>query len=107
MAESGTAPAAVQNPPGPQKVYYNRPQVFAVDQLHQLEVAMTPLAAAVTVFDEDDKPVAGMLVMGSPNVGWWNDGSQIYCHPLARGERLLRGREYLDVIEKRIPVRSW
>ncbi len=42
--------------------------------------------------------------MSWPNVGWWNHGGQIYCHPLVRCERLLRDREYYSAIDKAFPA---
>jgi hypothetical protein len=41
--------------------------------------------------------------MSWPNVQWWNDGSQIYCHPLVRGERMLRERDYMTVADEAFP----
>ena len=57
-----------------------------------------------TAVDEDDKPVAGVTVESWPNVGWWNYGSQIYCHPLVRGERLFREGEYFKAIDEAFPA---
>lgn len=100
-AASGRAPDCVKDPPDLAKDPFARPQVFNTDHGGQIEVAMTQLArCAVQVVDEDDKPVAGVTVVTWPNVGWWNSGSQIYCHPLARGERLLRTRDYFGSIEE-------
>ncbi len=66
---------------------------------------MTPLIPCiVTAVDENGQPVAGVTVESWPNVGWWNGGSQIYCHPLVRGERLLRDRGYREAIEKAFPT---
>ena len=39
-----------------------------------------------------------------PNVFWWNGGSQIYCHPLVRGERLLHDREYSKATDEAFPA---
>ena len=33
-------------------------------------------------------------------MGWWNGGSQIYCWPLGRGEKLLRERDYQKAIDE-------
>ncbi|MEX2115079.1 MAG: hypothetical protein WD845_17930 [Pirellulales bacterium] len=104
IATSGSAPEAVKNPRDPDKDPFKRPQVFSPSDDKRIEVAMSPLArCVVTAVDEDDKPVAGVSVASWPNVGWWNSGSQIYCHPLARGERLLRIRDYKDAIEEAFP----
>jgi hypothetical protein len=103
IAASGKAPDVVENPPDPEKDGFNRPQVFAADQ-ESIEVAMTPLIPCVaTAIDEDEKPVAGVTVVSWPNVGWWNDGSQIYCHRLVRGERLLRERDYQNAVDDAFP----
>jgi hypothetical protein len=65
---------------------------------------MTPLVQCVaTTLDADDKPVAGIKVVSWPNVQWWNDGSQIYCHPLVRGERMLRDRDYMTAADEAFP----
>ncbi len=94
IATSGLAPDFLQNPPDPKEVIrdpFNRPQVFEPRKHGRITVAMSPLVHCVaTAVDEDDKPVAGVTVVSWPNVCWWNGGSQIYCHPLVRGERLLR-----------------
>jgi hypothetical protein len=104
LATSGRAPAAVKNPPDPATDWFNRPQVFDVNANEQIEVEMTPLAhAAITVVDELDRPVEGVTVASWPNVCWWNYGSQIYCHPLVRGERFLRQRDYTSAEENVFP----
>lgn len=103
-ATLGRAPDCVENPPALEKDPYNRPQVFNVEQGGQIEVAMTPLTrCAVKVVDEDEQPVAGVSVASWPNVGWWNSGSQVYCDPLVRCERLLQNRDYLSVEDKPFP----
>ena len=91
IATSGRAPDVVKNPPDPKRDSFNRPQVFDPGKNSHITVAMSPLVRCVaTAVDEDDKPVAGVTVESWPNVGWWNGGSQVYCDPLVRGERLLR-----------------
>jgi hypothetical protein len=66
---------------------------------------MTPLATCIaTALDEDEKPIAGIKVLSGPNVGWWNSGSQIYCDPLVRGERLLQERDYELAVDKAFPA---
>jgi beta-lactamase regulating signal transducer with metallopeptidase domain len=105
IATSGKAPDVVQNPPDPEHDSFNRPQVFAADPDKRIELAMTPLVrCVVTAVDEDEKPVAGVTVHSWPNVGWWNEGSQIYCHPLVRGERLLRERGYENATDEAFPM---
>lgn len=103
MADSGKAPAVVNNPRDSQDDFYNRPQVFeTLDQ--PIEVAMSPLQSCIArAVDEEGTPVAGVQVLAGPNVGWWNHGSQIYCHPLVRGERLLRNRNYYSSEDKGLP----
>jgi hypothetical protein len=103
IAESGEAPSVVENPPDRDKDFFIRPQVF--EKLDQpIEVAMTKLQTCIVrTVDEDDAPVAGVEVYSGPNVGWWNHGSQIYCHPLIRHERLLRNRDYFDAEDKDYP----
>jgi hypothetical protein len=104
IATSGSAPEEVKNPPDPKKDPFGRPQVFRTNGEKQIELAMTPLVqCGVTAVDEDDKPVAGVPVRSWPNVGWWNSGSQIYCHPLVRGERLLRERDHNKAIDEAFP----
>jgi hypothetical protein len=100
-AKSGTAPAAVADPPDPATDGFTRPQVFEPAEGEPIELAMTPLVQCVaTALDGDEKPVAGIEVVSWPNVQWWNDGSQIYCHPLVRGERMLRDRDYMSAVDK-------
>jgi hypothetical protein len=103
-ATSGLAPDCVNNPRPPEKDPFHRPQVFDVEPGKQIEVAMTPVIhCPIKVLDEDDKPVAGVTVLSGPNVGWWNWGSQIYCDPLVRSERLLRNRDYLNAVDEAYP----
>ena len=65
---------------------------------------MTPLVRCyIMTVDEDFQPVAGVRVMSSPKVGWWNYSSQIYCHHLVRGERLLRERNWLNCVDEAFP----
>jgi hypothetical protein len=105
IATSGKAPDVVKQPYDPKTDSFNRPQVFDPDPNQQIEVLMTPLVpCVVTALDGDDKPVAGVKVLASPNVGWWNNGSQIYCHPLVRGERLLRERDYHSSLDEQMPA---
>jgi hypothetical protein len=104
IASSGKAPAEVKDPPDPDSDSFNRPQVFVMKDGEQIEVAMTPLVrCAATAMDEDGKPIAGVTVEAWPNVGWWNNGSQLYCHPLVRGERLVRERAFANAIDEAFP----
>jgi hypothetical protein len=101
IATSGTAPAAVDQPPDPKTDSFGRPQVFESNGEDPITVEMTPLGKCeVTAVDEHDQPVVGVTLTSWPNVGWWNIGSQIYCAPLARGERILRDRDYESAVEK-------
>jgi hypothetical protein len=104
-ATSGEAPGEVRNPPNPKaNTLFRYPQVFSPSQDEQIEVEMAALSRCVaTATDGDGKPVAGVTVSSWPNVRWWNGGSQIYCHPLVRGERLLQAREYMTAIDESLP----
>jgi beta-lactamase regulating signal transducer with metallopeptidase domain len=105
FATSGRAPDVVEHPRDPDKDPFCRPQVFDPGKDTNITVAMSPLVRCVaTAVDEDDKPVAGVTVESWPNVGWWNAGSQLYCHPLVHGERLLREREYFKAIDESFPA---
>lgn len=104
IATSGRAPDVVKNPPDPKRDSFGRPQVFDPGKNSRITVAMSPLVRCVaSVLDEDSKPIAGVTVVSSPNVGWWNGGSQIYCDALARGESLLRERDYFKAVDKAFP----
>jgi hypothetical protein len=104
IATSGKAPDVVEHPREREKDPFNRPQVFDPTQDKLIEVQMTPLVKCVaTAVDENGAPIAGVNVSSWPNVGWWNSGSQIYCHPLARAERLLRERDYTKAIDEPFP----
>ena len=82
------------------------PTVFNPTPGERIELAMTALSHCdATAVDEHEKHLAGVTVRSWPNVHWWNGGSQIYCHPLVRGERLLRRRDYDDVIDEAFPTR--
>ncbi len=104
IATSGVAPEEVKNPRDPKTDPYGRPQVFRPKGGEPIALAMAPLTrCVVTAVDEDDKPVAGVSVESWPNVCWWNSGSQLYCHPLVRGERLLRERDHNKAIDEVFP----
>ena len=104
IASPGKAPDVVANPRSPDQDPYGRPQVFNPSDYKRIEVKMTPLVRCVaTAVDEEGAPVAGVKVVSWPNVGWWNGGSQIYCHPLVRGERLLRERKYYNSLDEAFP----
>jgi hypothetical protein len=104
IAESGKAPDEVKQPPDPAKDSFHRPQVFAAESDKPIEVAMVPLGrCAITAVDEDGKAIVGVEVDAWPNVGWWNDGSQIYCTPLVRSERMLRVRDYRKSGDDSVP----
>jgi hypothetical protein len=99
-ASNGATPAGVGNPYKDKTDPFGRPQVFLPSSGEKIELAMTALTQCkVSAIDEDEKPVAGSNVLSYPNVCWWNGGSQIYCHPLLRGERLVRTRDYFTTID--------
>ena len=82
---------------------YHRPHAFDIGK-SEIVVPMMPLVPVkVTVTDENDAPVSGLDVATSPNVGWWNYGSQIYAIHLVQGRNLVREREYQKVIESPFP----
>jgi protocatechuate 3,4-dioxygenase beta subunit len=104
VATSGKMPEVVQQPINLENDPFNRPQVFNPAEGERIEVEMTPMARCIAkVIDDDNEPIAGVTVASWPNVGWWNGGSQIYCAPLVRGERLLRERGYFDAVEEVFP----
>ncbi|NOY29640.1 MAG: M56 family metallopeptidase [Planctomycetes bacterium] len=101
LATSGTAPQAVNNPRDPKTDPYLRPQVFEPTDSEPIEVSMTALARCVVdVVDNQGNPVADLEIGACPNVGWWNGGSQIYCSPLVRRERLQEVRSYTEAIDE-------
>jgi hypothetical protein len=109
IATSGAAPDVVKDPPDPKTDFFKRPQVFDANPDTPIEIAMTPLVRCVaTAVDDDNTPIAGVDVRSGPNVQWWNDGSQIYCRSLVRGEKLLRTRDYDDAVDDTVsaPFRS-
>lgn len=108
IAESGAAPDVVNNVRDPDP--YWRPQVFIPQEFSEpIEVAMTPMTrCGIEVVDLQDARLANVEVLSWPNVGWWNGGSQVYCTPLVRGERLLVARDYFAAVDKteRPPFRA-
>jgi len=97
-APSGSPPAEVK-----QYSSHHHPQVFRHRPGEPIVVEMSPLSrCVVTVLDDDEHPVAGVKVYSGPNVGWWHGGSQIYCRPLVRYEKLLHGRDYQAAADKAI-----
>ncbi|MGD9634670.1 MAG: Ig-like domain-containing protein, partial [Pirellulales bacterium] len=104
IAESGAAPAVAKQPP--ERDRFSRPQVFTPAGFAQpIELQMTALVnCEVEAVDRQGKAVAGAKIVSCPNVGWWNVGSQIYCTPLVRGERLLRERKFEAAVERDAPI---
>ncbi|MEM6473766.1 MAG: hypothetical protein AAF802_29675, partial [Planctomycetota bacterium] len=43
--------------------------------------------------DPRDQPVVGLFVGANPNVGWWNNGSTIYCGNLRNSEDGMKPQE--------------
>jgi hypothetical protein len=95
MAASGKPPEVAPKPPEPDS--FNRPQVFMPDQWPDgIRLQMTRLVRCeVETVDGEGQALAGIEVGSWPNVGWWNDGSQIYCSPLVRRESTLDSGDYL------------
>jgi hypothetical protein len=94
IGQSGKAPPEVVDPPR-NPDFFRRPQVFHPDKFDQpLVVAMEPLGECkIHVADEDGNPLPDITVSSNPNVGWWNDGSQIYCDSLYSFEKFLIDRD--------------
>lgn len=100
IAASGDPPAGIEPP----KSRFNRPQLFEAHAQQSLEVKMTPLVrCAVLAIDEHEKPISGIQVRSWPNVQWWYHLSQLYCHPLVRGELLIQTRDYEHAADDRFP----
>ena len=95
-AESGEKPAMVT--PGRARGRHLRAQVFMKPVESEVVVRMTPsVDCHIETRDAFGKPVSDVIVASSPNVGWWNGGSQIYCYPLIRSaEWLATGKYELD-----------
>ena len=101
IAVSGSSSDAGKQPSSSNGAGLVRPQVFDPSRDEQIEVAMAPLVRCqVNGIDENDRPIGGVAIYSCPNVTWWNQRSQIYCHPLVRGERLLRDRNYDKSVDK-------
>ena len=82
---------------------YHRPHAFDVE-VGEIEIPMMPLVpVSVNVTDEQNVPVGGLDVATSPNVGWWNYGSQIYALNMVQGRNLIRERDYRRVVENPYP----
>lgn len=100
IATSGTAPMKELEFPGDG---YHRPQTFEVSGA-EIKVAMTPLVpVTVTITNAKNLPLSGVELAASPNVGWWNYGSQIYANHLVRGKRLIRHGAYKNAMERPFP----
>ncbi|QDV41482.1 hypothetical protein Enr13x_13210 [Stieleria neptunia] len=89
---SGEAPPEVSDPRNPDP--YLRSQVIRPDQGDPVVLRMEPLLPCdITVVDEQEQPVEGVKVDSWPNIQWWNNGSQVYCDSLLRGEDMIRVRD--------------
>lgn len=101
IATSGSKPAVVVDKvrdPDP----FLRAHVFSPAELQaEVTIPMTPLVPCeIQTVDAQGNPLEDVGVVSSPNVGWWNGGSQIYCSPLIRGEKLLQVRKYYDAADR-------
>lgn len=100
IATSGKAPSPdLEKSEDP----YYRPQTFTVEN-SAIVVSMKELVpVTITATNSDDVPVAGLDVAFTPNVGWWNYGTQIYGTRMVSGKKLLRQREFRKVAENSYP----
>ncbi|TWT84072.1 hypothetical protein CA13_55480 [Planctomycetes bacterium CA13] len=68
----------------------SRPQTFASNPQQPILIRMSPLVRCqITVVNPDNDPLSNVLVGASPNVFWWDWGSQVY------GDSLMRSTEWL------------
>jgi hypothetical protein len=108
MAESGAAPEVAEKPPIHD--FFRRPQVFSpAAQREPLVLRMTPMVrCAIETVNEQGAPVPRVKVDSSPNVGWWNVGSQIYCAPLIKSEKWLLTHDHSASVENlyEVPFRT-
>lgn len=104
VAKWGDPPAGIEE----EQRGLRRPQVYSVEQLDdnngEVVIAMEPMVACnVTAVDQQGKPISGVKVVSCPNVCWWRSGSQIYCAPLVRCERLFVERAYMKAVDDDFP----
>lgn len=100
VAKWGDPPAGIEE----ERRGLRRPQVCSVEELNEgggdVEIQMEPMILCkVTAVDQQGEPIAGVKVMSYPNVCWWRGGSQVYCSPLVRCERLFVERDYMKAID--------
>ena len=100
IAKSGKAPSVIENPRDPDP--FLRPQVFSKEELSKpVTLAMTPMVACeIETLNEERLPLDGVSLHSCPNIGWWNGGSQIYCTPLVRGEKMIMERSFFQSIDE-------
>jgi hypothetical protein len=104
VAKWGDPPAGIEE----ERRGLRRPQVYSVEKLDdndgEVEIAMEPMVRCdVTAVDQQGAPIAGVKVVSGPNVCWWRDGSQVYCSPLVRCERLFVERNYMKAVDDAFP----
>ena len=81
IARNGEPPSTV--PPERTGGRYLRAQVFLKPQASEVVVEMVPMVRCqFGCKNAFGKTLADVEVGSNPNIGWWNGGSQIYCHPL-------------------------
>ena len=81
IAAKGNAPKMV--PPERARGGYLRAQVFLEPLVTEAVVEMAPMVRCrFECKNAFGKTLADVEVGSNPNIGWWNGGSQIYCHPL-------------------------
>ncbi|MBX7167541.1 MAG: hypothetical protein K1X74_14520 [Pirellulales bacterium] len=92
IARSGTMPERGVVEPDRASSGLLRPQAFPLAaEANAITVAMTPTATCrIQVQGPEGQPLAGAECIFSPNVHWWDGGSQIYCDNRVSSRDILR-----------------
>ncbi|MEM9587168.1 MAG: Ig-like domain-containing protein [Planctomycetota bacterium] len=108
VATSGAPPVEVKDPRDPESDPFLRPHVFRSAE-HRLGrrpllVPMEPLVVCdIRVFDQESRGLEGVEIFSWPNVGWWNNGNQIYGRHRLRAHEVLRARDVASLLETSFP----
>jgi len=103
IAGNGKAPTSV--PPERATGIGPRAQVFLEPQASEIVIDMKPLVRCrFECKNAFDKPLADIVVASSPNIFWWNFGSQLYCDPLVDPiDFLMSGKYESSEASKNLP----
>ncbi len=83
----------------------SRPQIITPDDFGKaVTIPMVPLVRCeIEVVDDTGSSLPAVEVSSCPNVYWWYNSSQLYCDPLASGDKFLLSGDFQGCVEESYP----